>query len=404
MKRLAIVTTHPIQYNAPLFKLLAQSGSVLPKVFYTWAQTAKGAKYDPGFGKHIEWDIPLLEGYDHCFVRNTAADPGTHHFRGIINPDLVSEIEAWAPDAVLIFGWSFQSHLKCIRHFHGKIPVLFRGDSTLLDERPGMRKLIRRIFLTWVCRHLDYALYVGAHNKNYFLKHRMPEDRLVFAPHAIDNDHFAEPDEVYSNEARLWRSRMGIEQDDFVVLFAGKLEPKKNPFFLLELALRIKSPNFKVLIIGSGVLEADLKKSAMGDNRVLFLDFQNQQAMPIVYRLADIFVLPSTGPGETWGLAVNEAMACGRPVLVSEKAGCSIDLVEERENGFVLKGNTSECVAFISALIANRDLRAEMGRRSREIIRHYSLEKVADAIVTTLYKISPKTDNLINHGYSRKVQ
>jgi glycosyltransferase involved in cell wall biosynthesis len=384
MKKLAIVTTHPIQYHAPLFRLMAGSGRVQIKVFYTWEQAQQGAKYDPGFGKHIEWDIPVLEGYDYCFVKNTAADPGTHRFNGIVNPGLVKQIEEWAPDAILVFGWSFNSHLKCLRYFHGKIRVLFRGDSTLLDEKPGVRKWFRRLFLKWVYRHIDFALYVGTNNKNYFLRHGIPEEYLLFAPHAIDNDRFAEPDMDYAREAGLWRSRLGIEPDDMVALFAGKLEPKKNPFFLLDLVKNIPSPKFKVLIIGNGILENKLKERAAGDGRIIFLDFQNQQKMPIVYRLADLFILPSVGPGETWGLAVNEAMASGRAVLVSFKAGCAIDLVRDKENGLILEGNRAVCINFISGMIRDRTELREMGLRSREIIRQYSIQKIADAIMIAL--------------------
>jgi glycosyltransferase involved in cell wall biosynthesis len=384
MKKLAIVTTHPIQYNAPLFQLLAGNDAVQIKVFYTWEQSQQGAKYDPGFGRHIEWDIPMLEGYDYCFVKNTASHPGTHHFNGIVNPGLVKEIEKWAPDAILVFGWSFNSHLKCLRYFHGKRHILFRGDSTLLDEKPGMRKWIRRLFLKWVYRHVDSALYVGTNNKNYFLRHGIPEESLLFAPHAVDNDRFAEPDDDYVREAGLWRSRLGIEADEVVVLFAGKLEPKKNPFFLLDLVKGIPSAKFKVLIIGNGVLENKLKERAAGDRRIIFLDFQNQQKMPVVYRLADLFILPSTGPDETWGLAVNEAMACGRAVLVSSKAGCAIDLVRDKENGLILKGDREECIDFISGMLTDKARLAEMGLSSREIIRQYSIQKIADAIINAL--------------------
>ena len=111
-KRLAIVTTHPIQYYAPLFKMLHKRGLINIKVFYTWSQSQQGAKYDPGFGKSIEWDIPLLEGYDYTFVNNISSKPGTHHFSGIINPSLNAEIEQWNPNAILIIGWSFKSHLR----------------------------------------------------------------------------------------------------------------------------------------------------------------------------------------------------------------------------------------------------------------------------------------------------
>src|SRR4051812_32141110 len=103
MKKLAIVTTHPIQYNAPLFALLQSRKNISIKVFYTWGDTVKQKKYDPGFNKSIEWDIPLLDGYDHCFPENTARDPGSHHFNGIQNPGLIDDIEAWDANAVLVY-------------------------------------------------------------------------------------------------------------------------------------------------------------------------------------------------------------------------------------------------------------------------------------------------------------
>jgi len=289
MTRLAIITSHPIQYNAPWFKILSKNKKVVPRIFYTWGQTVDGEKFDPGFGKKIDWDLPLLEGYEFTFVKNVAADPGTHHFKGIINPTLINEIEQWKPDAILVIGWSFKSHLQCLRYFKNKIPVLFRGDSTLLDEKKGLKQLLRRFFLKWVYSFIDCALYVGTNNKNYFLKHGLKERQLVFAPHAIDNDRFAEPNEKYLTQACEWKKELGITGNDLVLLFAGKLEPKKNPFFLLELAKSITDTQLKIILAGNGELESKLKASAK-DNRVIFLNFQNQQRMPVVYRLADIFI------------------------------------------------------------------------------------------------------------------
>src|SRR5215218_1976209 len=111
MKKLAIVTTHPIQYNAPWFKLLSQRGRINVKVFYTWSQTERGPKYDPTFKKMVEWDIPLLQDYSYEFVENISKDPGSHHFNGVNNPTLNKTIETWGPDAVLVIGWSYKSHL-----------------------------------------------------------------------------------------------------------------------------------------------------------------------------------------------------------------------------------------------------------------------------------------------------
>jgi glycosyltransferase involved in cell wall biosynthesis len=340
-RRLAIITSHPIQYNAPLFALLAKEPNIELMVFYTWGEYCLGEKYDPDFGKVIEWDIPLLEGYNYTFVNNTSSDQGTHHFKGIINPTLNHEIEAWKPDAIWVWGWAFDSHLKVLRHFKGKVHVWFRGDSTLLNEPKGfsLKKMARRMFLTWVYRHVDKAFYVGIHNKAYFKKHGLKESQLVYAPHAVDNKRFEDESGEKTMRALEWRKELGFSDSDFVLLFAGKFEPKKNPNFMLELSKQISSPSFNFLLVGNGILEAELKSDARNDSRFVFLDFQNQSVMPTLYRVADLFILPSLGPGETWGLAINEALASGTKVLASEFCGGAIDVINNY-NGLLFNPNT----------------------------------------------------------------
>jgi glycosyltransferase involved in cell wall biosynthesis len=245
MKKLAIISSHPIQYNAPLFVLLAKQPNIELKVFYTWGEESLGAKFDPDFGKEIEWDIPLLDGYSFKFVKNISKNPGTHHFKGIINPSLNQEIEDWKPDAVWIWGWSFHSHLKAMRYFKGKVQVWFRGDSTLLDEpkRFSFKKMARRIFLKWVYKHIDKAFYVGTHNKAYFIKHGLQDSQLVYSPHAIDNDRFRDIDGKYDAEAKKWRKSLGIQGYKKILLFIGKFESKKNPLFFSAIISQLTENN-----------------------------------------------------------------------------------------------------------------------------------------------------------------
>ncbi len=387
MRKLAIVSSHPIQYNAPLFKLLTQNGVIAIKVFYTWGRSALLNKQDPGFGRVIEWDIPLLDGYEHCFVDNISTDPGSHHFKGIINPTLNSEIEKWGADAVLVFGWAFQSHLKCLRYFHHKIPVLFRGDSTLLDERTGIKEILRRLLLTWIYQHVDVALYVGKNNKQYFLANGLRPAQLMYAPHAVDNDRFAEPAAEYEKQAREIRKNAGIQEDDLVLLFTGKFEKKKNPLFLMALLAMISDRRFKILFVGSGALLPQIKAAAEKDSRIILMDFQNQQQMPAIYRVADFVILPSTGPGETWGLAINEAMACRKAVVASDKAGGAIDLIEDGINGLVLDlQNIAPLQILIKDALKHKALLAEMGRQSKVKINAFTFNHVASAIEECMIK------------------
>ena len=382
LKRLAIITSHPIQYNAPLFRLLALREGISIKVFYTWGPTVLQKKFDPGFGRNIEWDIPLLEGYHYSFIENTSKHPGSDYFFGITNPSLVKEIEEYDPDAILIYGWSFQSHLKVLRHFKIKKTILFRGDSHLLDtvDRFSLKKVIKKVFLKWVYSHVDIGLYVGTQNKKYFQKFGLKESQLIFAPHSIDIARFTN-----ASTGNL-RNKLNIPDEVIVFLFAGKFEEKKNPLLLLEAFIESQLDNAHILFTGNGPLEYQLKKIAQnaGDNvkdRIHIVDFQNQSKMPEVYNTCDVFVLPSQGPGETWGLSVNEAMACKKAILVSSKCGCAIDLVKPGSNGYIFESNNkADLIEKLNLLsVSKKELQAS-GILSAQIIQDWSYENVAKAI------------------------
>ena len=379
MKRLAIITTHPIQYNAPLFKLLNERGHLRIKVFYTWGEAVLQKKYDPGFGKTIAWDIPLLEGYEYSFVKNVSKAPGSHHFKGIINPTLNKEIEEWGANAILVYGWNFMSHLQCLRYFHKRIPVLFRGDSTLLNEQTLLRKVLRKQFLRFVYRHIDKVLYVGSANKAYYKEYGVKKQQLVFAPHAIDIDRFASDNIHLAKEAREWKEQLGIPGCSIIILFAGKLELVKNPGLLISAFGSLNLENFHLVIAGNGGLENELKLISKHNNHIHFIPFQNQSLMPALYRLADVFVLPSIS--ETWGLAVNEAMACGKAVLVSNKCGCAQDLVQSGINGYVFEStNKEDLVKKMKQLNLEKAAFITMGNRSLQIIQDWSFQKICEAI------------------------
>ncbi len=373
--RLAIVTTHPIQYYAPVFKLLAAKVELM--VFYTWGQ-ASVTKHDPGFGKTIQWDIDLLEGYPYQWVNNTAAHAGTHHFKGIDTPDLINQINNWKPDTLLVYGWAYKSHLKVLRHFKNKIPVLFRGDSTLLDEQPGIKNLLRKIYLRWVYKHIDYALYTGTNNKAYFKKYGLTDKQLLFTPHAVDNERFALD---RAKEALQLKQQLNIDPNAVVILFAGKLEEKKAPDLLLQAFINLAQPSVHLLFVGDGALLSDLKQQASAQPNVHFMGFQNQRYMPVIYQACDIFCLPSKGPGETWGLAVNEAMACGKAILVSNKVGCAIDLVEPAVNGYIFNADNDITEKLGALLSKTRQELTLMGKASAQKIARWDFTTQVNSIV-----------------------
>ena len=327
-RRLAIIVSHPVQYYVPLYKLLNKREDIDLHVFFTW-HCGSAPVLDPGFGKYVKWDIPLTDGFSHSLVPNTSRRPGTDRFFGLINQSLFNEVVAWRPDVVYVTGWAWWSHLVAIVRLANRgTSVLFRGDSHLMDKpQRGLPWLLKYQLLKWIYKHPALFLYTGQANKRYYEAFGVGDSRLVYCPHSIDVNHFSVNSAQLEAKAADWRRNLRIPKSARVALFAGKFEPKKRPIELMRAFLNAAIPDTYLILVGSGELEQEIVKLAENHEDVFrILPFQNQSLMPVVYRLGDLFVLPS-GYGETWGLAVNEALACGRPVLASDRVGCAEDVV-----------------------------------------------------------------------------
>lgn len=388
MRRLAIVATHPIQYYAPWFRRLAERDGLELRVFYLWDFGVRPS-HDPGFGSEIAWDVPLLDGYTHEFVPNTAADPGTHHFRGLRNPGLLRRVLEWKPDAVLLMAYRYTSTLGFILRAPRRLPLLFRGDSHRLGAPPiNLREMARRAAISMIFSRFAAVLSVGSANREYFLMHGVKSDRIFHAPHAVDVERLTRDRDRTHSEALEWRRSLGIGQDCRVILFAGKFQEVKRPLDLLRAYRQGSPPRSALLFVGSGVLEPHLRREAEGVAGVFFSPFQNQAAMPRVLSAADIVVLPSRS--ETWGLILNEAMCLGKPLIVSDRVGAGPDLVEDGRNGIVYPaGNVEALSGALQTALADDSRLAEWGRRSVEISANFTYEKTTQGLLEALEAILP---------------
>ncbi|MDE3084252.1 MAG: glycosyltransferase family 4 protein [Verrucomicrobiota bacterium] len=335
--RLAVVLSHPTQYYSPWFRWLCAHTDLNLRVFYLWNFGVVSTR-DPQFEKTFAWDIDLLTGYESEFVPNVARDPGTHHFWGLRNPRLTARLASWRPDAVLLFGYAYSSHLRAIAwaRLHG-MPIVFRGDSHLLGRSsPSWSK---KFLLRALYRQFAAITYVGEANHDYFCAFGVPARKLFFAPHAVDHAHFDPNRTEHRAAARILRDQLGLPPATRVALFAGKFSPAKQPCELLEAFLSFDLPDTALVFVGDGPEKPTLLEQARRarPGRVHFLPFANQSEMPARYLLADVFALPSRGYHETWGLAVNEAMRMGMPCLVSNLVGCQRDLVIDGETGWVCR-------------------------------------------------------------------
>jgi glycosyltransferase involved in cell wall biosynthesis len=391
-RRIAFVVSHPIQYLAPLYRRLAGRDDTEVKVFFTWHAGERPVD-DPGFGRPIAWDIPLTDGYDFEPVPNVASGPGTHKFLGLRNPTLLDCVASWQPDIVHINGWAWLSHLQLLFALKKRgVPTLFFGDSHLLDGKTGgPRWWIKSAVLRRVYSWPTACLYAGSANRAYFEIFGVPPQRLYPCPHAIDVKRFAEPAAQREEEAARWRSELGIAADRKVLLYAGKLEAKKRPAELMRAFARLPDPSLVLVMVGSGALQGEIDAIAATDPaRFRILPFQNQSRMPVVYRLGDIFVLPSAF-GESWGLAVNETLACGRPVIVSDRVGCAADTVDASCGRIFRSNNWGEFGSAVEDMFSDRKKLADMRRAAGERARAFNVGVAETALVAAVDSVLGQT-------------
>jgi glycosyltransferase involved in cell wall biosynthesis len=374
--KLAVVASHPIQYQAPLFRMLAQEFDLT--VFFSHQATSfdqAKAGFDVGF----EWDNDLLGGYKNTFLRNVAKSPGLDHFGGCDTPDIDLQLANGHFDAVLVQGWHRKSYLQTIyaakRH---RIPLLVRGDSHIETPRSNLKRIAKTIVYPAFLRLFDAALYVGKRSKAYWNHYHYPAKQLFFSPHCVDTEWFSA--RATAEARHQLRRRLGIDSGTAVILFAGKLLPFKRPLDVVSAAARLKATGKQsaILVAGAGPLSQDMARAAQQAGVAFYpLGFCNQSEMPAAYAAADVLVLPSDAR-ETWGLVANEALACGRSVILSDAVGSAPDLAADGGAGTVFRtGDIRNLTDAIIRMIEHPPVAAAIAAKSSE----YSLAAAARGIV-----------------------
>ena len=393
--KLAILTSHPIQYQAPLFKKMADNPQLGVVVYFR----NRPIEYDREFGRELKWDIPLLEGYSSKFLTNKFL--------------IFNELRHGNFDALLIYGWN--SWVNWFTVLSAKVlgvRILMVGENPLNQEllKPKWKIFIkkilfRKILFPWV----SAFLYIGEENRRFYKFYGVPDKKLFFAPYAVDNDRFVESGKLLSENRKSLRKELRIKGNDVIILFVGKVIGKKRPLDLLKAYHQLTTNNqqlttkITLLFVGDGILRPELENYVKIHNlkNVFFLGFKNQTELPEYYTIADIFVLPS-GVGETWGLVVNEAMCFGLPIIASDVVGCGPDLVKHSENGYIFPvGDIKALAKYLRDLIyghsdsfVNSDKfvdsdyglekRKKFGKKSFEIVQNYSYEKDVNSILKAL--------------------
>jgi glycosyltransferase involved in cell wall biosynthesis len=392
--RLAILASHVIQYQAPLFRMLACQPEIELLVFFCSDWGAQSYQ-DEGFGQQIKWDVPLLEGYRFEFLPNWSIRPNAAPFWGRINPQIIQVLRRRRFDAIWVHGWArLTDWMAMLAAFKFKTPVIIRGESNLLAALPPWKSSLKRIVLCNLFRRTSAFLAIGRLNAEFYRVHGVPKEKIYMVPYAVNNDFFLSQADKLANCKEKLKQELGIAPELPVVLYAGKLIEKKRPFDLLKAFEYVSRTQKAVLVyVGAGSLEPELKQYAEAKHLpVVFAGFRNQTELPRWFAIADVFVLPSRD--EPWGLVVNEAMCFSLPVVASDQVGAAGDLVREGINGFVFSsGDARSLSEHLEMLLSDPVLRARLGQKSREIIEHWSYRENVNGVLTCLEHLAnPKQE------------
>jgi len=384
---LAILTTHPIQYQVPLWQALAKDGRVPFEVWYLTSHATKPAR-DPEFGREFAWDLDTLAGYPHKFLDVApAATPGSF-WNCRLREKLRERLGESGARVLWIQGWQVAAYWQAVSEAKaGGVEVWLRGESNDLAPTPAWKMPIKRMALKWLFKRIDRFLYIGSANRRLYQKFDVPNEKLFPAPYAVDNERFAEQANRLRDSRLAIRDSWNIPRDAFVVLFCGKFIPKKRPMDLVAAAQLLRSEQGgkregrsgltsarlplspaapHLLFAGSGELGRQLRtacsvaydaESSSGSPvtgqsslpRASFAGFLNQKEISRAYVAADVLVLPSDY-SETWGLVVNEAMASGLPCIISDHCGCAEDLGTISPNAIYDCGNVESLARALMTL------------------------------------------------------
>lgn len=389
--RLAIVSTHPIQYHAPWFRGLAAHPDLKMHVYYCHKATPE-EQARAGFGVAFDWDVPLLEGYPHTFLRNVANTAGHGRFAAFDSPEIINIIRRGQYDAVLINGWYYKSAWQAIwACWRSDVKVMVRGDSHLHTQRSLPVRLAKSLAYPRFIPRFDACLAVGQWSREYFLHYGASPERIFLVPHAVDVDAMGGDAEHLRSIRSELRQRWTLDPNATTFVFAGKFIEKKRPmdFVCAVNQAAAHRPAVQALMVGDGPLRTICENFVRANHTpIRFTGFLNQSQIVDAYVAADVLVLPSDG-GETWGLVVNEAMACSRPCIVSDHVGCGPDLIEVGRTGAIFPlGDVDALAALMTGLARDPSHLDFMSTQARHRIQKHSVQAAVEGVLQCLAAIT----------------
>jgi glycosyltransferase involved in cell wall biosynthesis len=398
--RLAYLVSHPIQYQAPMLRRIAQESDIDLTVFFGSDFSVRDYK-DAGFGVGVKWDVPLLDGYRHEFlpVLRDNSNPGT---LSPLNYGIFSRLRGSKDvagfDVLWVHGYSSVNAMQAMLAAKALgIPVLVRAEPWLGDrDRSGPTLAAKHLFFKALRGLLDGALPIGTLNAAYWLHYLGEDFPLHRMPYAVDNHYFQSRCEEAREGRAALRNELKLDPARPVILFASKLQSRKRCTDLLAAYKNLSQgpgvePHPYLVIVGDGEERTALERQATesGLEGVRFCGFRNQSELPRFFDMASVFVLPSRH--EPWGLIVNEVMNAGRAVIISDEVGCQPDLVEDGVEGCVFPaGDVATLTEALRRVLATPETAEAMGRRALAKIETWDFEEDVRGLRRAIAQVTRK--------------
>jgi glycosyltransferase involved in cell wall biosynthesis len=383
--RLAVIETHPVQYHAPVYRVL-QTDFDLPVTAIYGSDFSVAGYQDREFCASFAWDTDLLSGYSHVFI-DRAALGGAQSWEQTSTRGLAQALRTARPRAILLLGYSpsfYRSAWRLARKL--AVPLLFRGETTDHSRPRGLAKAFLR---DWVLRKLyrtcDGLLHVGQRSLQHFRRLGCPDEKLFYSPYCVATELFATDEADRERLRPATRQTLGLASNQLALLFSGKLVERKGVEVLIAAAKRLPPAvreRLVLVFLGAGPLRSELDACAQASPRIQtrFLGFQNQRRLSAYYHAADLLVLPSLW-AETWGLVVNEALHHGLPVVASGAVGCVPDLVKSGQTGEIQVAGSADSLAHALTWAFQLTGRPEIRSQCRQQVDSFTVHHAARGIV-----------------------
>lgn len=373
--KMFIYVGNPVQYHAPIFRALAKEKDIESLVMFG-DDIGLRQFYSKEFQSYIQWDVPLLDGYQSKFFKNLASKSSKGFFSRI-NFGMFVFIVKKRPDVVLLHGYDTMSSI--IVFIAAKVvgsKILWRGEAAIRPEsRQSLaKKIAKRFLLPIYFKFCNSVMFSCTGNRRYLEQFSIESHKLFFMPCAVDNNFFRDHEKRLAGKQSSIRAKLGIKTSAMVVAFVARFTQRKRPLDLIQALSKIDHADIHLLLVGDGPEREEMEQALVSSGiDYSVTGFIGQNELPAYLAISDLFVVSSDYDASPKSL--NEALNFGLAVIASDSVGTAFDLVHDGWNGFVFPSRDVNMLSSkLKLLDGDRGLLQLMGERSRVLVDSWSIE------------------------------